>query len=603
MCNNLKIIFVLFFCSWAIAHEQETISSLSKKSHWLKLLHYSNPTLSSPKSDIISKDYFLAQDGAVNPESELKATVEAISSSQEIYCKFPSRRIWLERYGFQFPKRECPQFDEWTRGHSVKSVSLIFASGFLGNPASYFGHPLLKLNFKDERSPLDLLDTAINYGAFTPPNVNPFAYAIFGIFGGYDAGYTSTDFFFHKNNYSELELRDLWEYELKLSRPQIDELVAHLWDLNNAKIHYYFFSDNCAYRMANLLELVTNKKLLPEGLPFAIPASVFHKLEEHSLVRNTNLLESRQTRLKEKVYSLNRCEKIQLKKISQDINYIDSNEFKSQSVKEKSRVLEASMDYFSFRQVGNDDESLKEARKKILRARVSLPPGKSEWKKLSMTPPHKAQKPILTNLGYVHSETFGDIGSFRFRPAFYDIVSPDSARPPLSSLSVMDIELNATDNRLWLKSLNLISVEALNVSSTHLEGDGGYAWRFKVGVDQMNLACNTCTVPRIEVGAGKAWEVSRSFVLYAMVDPRLQTQYQGSGFVNVTPSLATLITFSNDFRINAVAGRRYYFKSDYSAENMYLVEGRIGSNRNWDMRVSFQEHVDRRYAVGLGLYW
>lgn len=603
MCNNLKVLFVLVFCSWAFAHEQETIIELSKNSHWLKLLHFSKHSFSSAKSDIISKEFFLSQDGATNPESELKATIEALSSSQEAYCRFPSRRIWLEKMGFQFAKRDCPAFDEWTRGQSVKSISLIFASGFLGNPASYFGHPLLKLNYKDERSPLDLLDTAINYGAFTPPDVGPFSYALFGIFGGYEAGYTSTDFFFHRNNYSELELRDLWEYELNLSREQIDELVAHLWDLNNARIKYYFFADNCAYRMADLLELVVKEKLLPRNLPFAIPASIFHKLYEHSLIKKTSLLESRQTRLKEKVYSLNSDEKKQIKLLTENINHINSEEFTSKPTNEKSRILETAMDYYSFRQVGNNDESLKENRKRVLKSRVALPPGKSEWKKLSMTPPHEAQRPILTQFGFFHSEAFGDAGSFRFRPAFYDIVSPDSARPPLSSLSVMDVELNATDERLWLKSLNVISVESLNVSSTHLEGDGGYAWRFKVGADQMNLACNTCLVPRFEAGIGKAWELSRSIVFYAMVDPRLQTQYEGSGFVNVTPSLATLLTFSKDFRINAVAGRRFYFKSDYSAENMYLIESRIGSNRKWDMRISFQEHVDRRYVAGVGLYW
>lgn len=598
MSNYLKLLLILCYCSWAFAQEQKHSSKLSDHPHWLKLLHFSGNN-----SDISSKDFFLAQDGATNPAAELSATVEGLQSSPEISCRYPARRMWLEKMGMSFPVQKCPDYDGWTRGHGVKSISLIFASGFLGNPASYFGHPLLKFNFKDDRSPLDLLDTAINYGAFTPPDVGPLPYAIFGLFGGYDAGFTSADFFFHKNNYSELELRDLWEYELSLSQEQVDELVAHVWEMQKAKITYYFFSDNCAYRMGDLLELVVDKEMVSKNMPFAIPSALFHKLHEYHLVKDIKLIKSRQTRMREKVMSLNREERRQLKLISKNVDHVNSEEFKSLNESERSRILEAALDYFSYRLVMDDTDELKADKKKMLQERIKLPPGKVEWKEIPQRPPHEAQRPILTQFGTFYSEKFGNAGSLRLRPAFYDLVAPDTARPPLSSLSIMDIELNATDDRLWLKSFNLISVETLNLSKTGLKGDGGFAWRFNLGADQVNLACNTCTVPRGEFGVGKAWEFSKWLVMYAMIDPRVQSEYQGSGFLSVRPNLSALITISDDFRINAVAGRRFYFNSEHTAENLYLVEGRLGSSRTWDLRINYQEHIDRRYGVGVGFYW
>lgn len=601
---NYLIIFLSFLSfSWASVHEKESIESLSQDPHWLKLLHYRERIIGKAKSDITSTDYFLSADGHTNPKKELIATIKGLKDSEEIYCRFVSRRLWLEKKGWTFPLRECPEYDEWTRGNSVKSISLIFASGFLGNPASYFGHPLLKFNFKDKRSPLNLLDTAINYGAFTPPDVNGFEYAIYGIFGGYDAGFTSADFFFHRNNYSELELRDLWEYELALTKEQVDELVAHVWDLKNAKLKYYFFDDNCAYRMSELLELVVDDELMPKRTPYAIPATLFHHLHEYGLVQNIKLLSSRQTRLIEKVRSLSQKERSQLELMISNSEQLHSNEFKSLTENERKRVLEVGLDYYSYRAVLDDDEKLKAAKRKILQERVILSTGQSKWKQIPLRPPHQAQKPVLTQLGYFQSEKFGQFGSFRFRPAFYDIVSPDAARPELSSLSIFDLELNFKRDRLWLRSFNLISVESLNVSRTGLPGDGGYAWRFKLGADQLNLACNTCTVARLEGGIGKAWIISKSFVFYIMLDPRLQTQYKGSGHISINPNISALITFSDAFRVNAAVGRRFYIDSDHSAENIYLVEGRLGSSRTWDIRLSFQEHIDRRYGLGVGLYW
>lgn len=598
MSNNLILLLIIFICSWAWAQEQENALDLSRHPHWLKLLHYTHH-----QSDINSKEFFLAKDGASNPESELKATIDALNKSPEVSCRYPARRMWLEKMGMSFPAQKCPEYDVWTRGHGVKSISLIFASGFLGNPASYFGHPLLKFNFKDDRSPLDLLDTAINYGAFTPPDVGPLPYAIFGLFGGYDAGFTSADFFFHKNNYSELELRDLWEYELSLSPDQVDELVAHVWEMQNAKITYYFLSDNCAYRMGELLELIIDQKFMSKNIRFAIPSALFHKLHEYGLVKEVKLIKSRQTRMREKVLSLNQEERRQLKLISTDIDHVKSDEFLSLNEAHRSRTLEAALDYFSYRLVTDETDELKHAKRSVLQERISLPPGKTIWKDQPQRPPHETQRPILTQFGAFYSEKFGNAGSFRLRPALYDIVSPDTGRPPFSSLSIMDVELNASDERLWLKSFNLISVETLNMSKTGLKGDGGFAWRFKVGADQVNLACNTCTVPRGEVGVGKALEISKWLVIYGMIDPRIQSQYQGSGFLSLTPSLSALITVSDDFRINAVAGRRFYFNSDHTAESMYLVEGRLGSSRTWDLRVNYQEHIDRRYGVGVGFYW
>lgn len=603
MPNYLITFLLLFSCSLAQANEQEKIRSLSQDPHWHQLLHYTRPTFGPARSSINSADYFLAKDGRSDAEAEMKATIAGLSESDKAYCRFPSRRLWLEKMGWQFPKRPCSEYETWTRQGGVKSISLIFATGFLGNPASYFGHPLLKLNFKDDRSPQNLLDTAINYGAFTPPDVGALPYAIYGIFGGYNAGFTAADFFFHKNNYSELELRDLWEYELNLRQEQIDELVAHLWDLHGATIDYYFFSDNCAFRMSEILDLVLDKKISTGNPVFTIPVSVFHRLHDAGAVKSVTLLPSRQTRLLEKFSTLGQKEKGQLKQIVLHEKHLGSSEFAAHTESEKSKVLETAIDYYSYRMVKDETPELIRARKSVLRARLGLPPVDIQWKTIKSRPPHEAQKPVLTQLGFSQSEHLGRLGSFRFRPVLYDMVSPDVGRPRNSGLSVFDLDVNFSDKRIWVKSFNLISVESLNISSTGLPSDGGLAWRFKLGAEQLNLACDTCTIARFEGGVGKALELTDSLVFFAMIDPRIQSQHSGSGHLAATPSLSTLLTLSKDLRILASAGRRFYADRDYDAENLYSVETRIGSNRNWDIRTSFQEHVDRRYALAVGLYW
>lgn len=604
MSNYLIVAILLLSCSWAKAHEHENLKKLSTDPHWLKLLHYKESFSGDFESDIKSESFFIAKNGKRNPLAELEETIKAINSSKTAYCQFPARRLWLESNGLTFEKHECEGYDEWTRGQSVKSISMIFASGFLGNPASFFGHPLLKFNFKDERSPLDLLDTAINYGAFTPPDVSPVAYAFKGIFGGYEAGFTSADFFFHTNNYAELELRDMWEYELDLKPIQIETIVAHLWEMKDAKLTYYFFSDNCAYRMSELLELVTDKKFVSRSSPFAVPSSLFHRIYEYSLFTNLKLLKSRQSRMSDKVLTLSENERFTLDQITHDTSYLISESFKTLPDDKKAKVLDAAIDYYSFRVAADKaDSGLKETRKILLKTRISLPPKSYLWNDLKQNPPHEAQRPTLTQIGFTQSEKFGRIGTFRFRPVYYDLVSPDPGRPPYSSLAVLDVELNATNERTWIKNLNLISIETLNISKTGLKGDGGFAWRLKAGADQVNLSCNTCTVPRVEFGAGKAIELSDSIVLFAMIDPRVQTHLEDYGYLSLTPSLSSIVTFSQDFRLLASAGKRYQIDEGMVPENIFNIESRIGSSRTWDLRITFQQHIDRRYGLAVGAYW
>ncbi|MEI8605051.1 DUF4105 domain-containing protein [Pseudoalteromonas sp. B160] len=63
-------------------------------------------------------------------------------------CKYPARYQWLLSQGLEFsePKVECTELIEWRDKQPIHSVSLVFASGYMSNPASLYGHMLLKLN-------------------------------------------------------------------------------------------------------------------------------------------------------------------------------------------------------------------------------------------------------------------------------------------------------------------------------------------------------------------------------------------------------------------------------------------------------------------------
>jgi hypothetical protein len=162
-----------------------------------------------------------------------------------------------------FARIACPRFDGFIRNSEVESVSIIFATGFLGNPASYYGHALLKFNYTgtDSRSPL--LDVSVNYGAILTGTDDPLTYMLKGVFGGYDGGFSHVHYYFHNHNYGENELRDLWEYRLDLPPEAVRLIVAHAWEVLGQRYTYYFFRRNCAFRMAEIVQVVDGVDITP----------------------------------------------------------------------------------------------------------------------------------------------------------------------------------------------------------------------------------------------------------------------------------------------------------------------------------------------------
>jgi len=234
-CCALIIVLV---CSLIISPCSEAQSirelELAKDPQWLALLH----TDANFKSKIKLSPFFLSPEGNVNAESELAATITALkASSSRTQCQFPARYQWLFQKLpeiKQLPKEVCPDLEEWLAALNPEKISLIFASAFVNNPASAFGHTFLRL---DQENSEDLLSYTANYSAATQGE-DALTYAFKGIFGGYDGFFSVTPYYQRVKEYSDLENRDIWEYELSLNKSEVQLLVLHLWELRNIPATY-----------------------------------------------------------------------------------------------------------------------------------------------------------------------------------------------------------------------------------------------------------------------------------------------------------------------------------------------------------------------------
>ncbi|OUS02467.1 hypothetical protein A9Q90_09295 [Gammaproteobacteria bacterium 54_18_T64] len=230
---------------------------------WRVLLHYSPALLTRGERSLVDdSEFFLAPNGKHSRQAELEATLEAFFSSEEdndqaLACRFPARLAWLRRTldidETRLPAYQCPALHKWLRKLNADGLSLIFPAALLNSPASMFGHTFLRLDRKAAQKP-DLLAWTLNFAAHAGEG-RGLGFAYKGLSGAYPGRFTLAPYYQRVKAYSEIENRDIWEYELNYSPQEVRFMLLHLWELLPAYFDYYFIDENCSYHLLALLEV------------------------------------------------------------------------------------------------------------------------------------------------------------------------------------------------------------------------------------------------------------------------------------------------------------------------------------------------------------
>lgn len=609
----IVIIFAITFpvgAARSLLGQQADLKKLAAEPYWLALLHKKN---SKSPSEIIDSGFFLS--GSDDAYIELKATIEALlapitdDENEHAQCRFIARYHWLQQQLPELkallPKVHCSLFASWSDQQQVESVSAIFASGYLGNPASFYGHILLKFNSTAEKRAL-LQQQNINFGAAVPSNENPLIYIVRGLTGGYNAVFSYGDFYRNTQTYGESELRDLWEYKLALTPAEVQQLLYHAWELIGRDYAYYFLKENCAYRMAELLELVIQQPLISKRQPYAMPISVFHRLTEiehhgQPLVAEIIQHPSRQKRLQEGYLQASEQVRNAVAVIVASNYDLAVAEYQSLSVFEQAQTLEILFNYLEFLNISDESKQRIEYKNQLLKARLRLPSGSAAPLLFEDRPPHLNTYPSLLQLSWVATEQKPAL-ELRFRATYYDLLTANRGGSSFSALSMFDLHLRQQDNRLQLYRFNLLNIENMNLSQTGLPDDGGLAWKVNFGYVPQHLACDRCQTVQLTGGLGKAWQL-RSGIVYAMQDGHVHKSFQDNGIASGDSRIGTVYNVAPNWGMQLELGYRSYFAA--GAENFlwYRLQQRFGNEQRWDMRVSIERQRSTEARFAFSYYW
>jgi hypothetical protein len=572
-----------------IAMQQE----LHTKKTWRQLIGIYSTYKFHTKSDVKSDSFFLSEDGKTNPKSELIATIDgyysAIPKNENMHpqCRFPARYLWLKRHIdldlHKNPTPNCTKYKKWIDPQTITSIQLMFVDGYLSNPASFHGHLLLRFN----TTRANLLNQTTNYGAIISANDNPIVYVTKGVLGGYDATYTDQQFYKYNHNYSNIEQRDIWAYTLQLSPDQREFLAAHNWELLGKKFSYYFFRDNCAYRIGRLLELVVTGPIVPEHIPWTLPSHIILNTTRHSHnIDSITYMPSRETKFNHAYNNLTNHSKDMFNSIHENLNF-QNDRYETLTTEEKTSLLDAFIDYNQL-QFSKTNHHLPYFNT-ILLKRLRLPASNhsQQYAKFSI---HEFQKPglIQPSISYTKNKRFGGI---RLRASNYDILSADFGRLPNNIMEMGDIKINATHNFVTLDYLTLIQVFALNTPKNRLEKNL-FSWKIHIGIDDDPVSNQPVFFTYLGIGKSR---IIQKITTYGLVAVQIQG---GPHLISWQPTIGTIASITPKLKTHA--SLVYYLTNSMpklSIDFRYL----LSKNRDIQLKFNHIHHTEIEFSHGI--YW
>ncbi len=585
-------------------------AKLASEREWHLLLHYKENLFGGHTSEQDDPGFFVSHDGKTNPQAELDATLQQFfsdelvgRSKQPAQCAFIARYHWLrERLQFddsRLPKMACERFDRWFNDFEAQSITLIFPSAYLNNPASMFGHTFLRVDQKGQTEQTRILAYTINYAAYVPPD-SGIAYPILGIFGGYSGYFSTYPYYLKVQEYRDFENRDIWEYRLNFTEQQVRRLLMHSWEFGNAAFDYFFFKENCSYHLLALLDYADpTLQLTDEFLLWTVPADTVRLIaSKPGLVSDIAYRPSRSNVLRRKRESLPLGERELAHRITQDLGELTTPAFVQLGLSKQAFLLDLASDYLRYRIETTDSPppEWKERNRAVLTARSQLRIPSEEFKVVPFAQQpelgHKTSRAAV-GAGWRNNDTFEEV---TVRAGYHDLLDREVGYTPDAQIELASLTLrhyNRAD-QTRIERATLANVLSLSPIDSVFRSP---SWKFNIGMNTIkHNSCQLCSNGVINGGIGVAaeshWLKREVFFAFMEGEANYSKAYEERHRVGGGGTAGLLADLSDRWKLMASGTYLRYVLGDQSGDFRWFVGQRYTLSQNWALRLEYN-HRDR----------
>ena len=581
---------------------------LHKTDYWYSLLHYDR-SIMGWQSVVDDKKFFLAENGKTDARAELEASLKAFCEGdvlieQHAIHRFPARLAWLLEKMPEakklFVADHSTEFEKIWKAMKPRQMKLIFPTQYMNNPSSLFGHTLL--NVEGERNN-KLLAYSINYAAVTE-ETNGMVFAYKGLLGMYPGYFSMGPYFEKVIEYSDLNMRDVWEYDLNLTEPEMRRLMMHIKEMSGIYYDYYFFDENCSYNLLFSLDVARpGLNLVKQAGGFwVLPVDTLKLVSKSEMIEDANYRASKATKVRHIADGLSNQERDLAKKMAMGLPSKEAFKQLDKSPKEhqiKILDLAAELMFINLSEGHLPQAVYKNIYLKTLAKRASL--GRQEK-------PYEYPRPIDPMLSHDSFRVGLGAGSYdgefyssySFRPAYHGLEDIWDGYARGSSIEMLKTELNYfhDEDKLRLRKLDVVTIHSYTPKDDFFKPN---AWMVSLGAESLRSSNDEDLhlTTYLDIGFGGATNVLNDFLLYGIVKPTfyLSGALESNHMITMGGEVGTIYYINSG--ISAQLSCLQAWSVSGESENHTLIESRL----NWSLSPSINLNTYLNWSDSFGHEW
>lgn len=560
--------------------------SLHEKPYWKILLHYNGD-----ESSIIDDHFFFTKDGYKNPESELNQTIKeffrtdiALDDNHPI-CKYPARLKWIKQElnisSNALPKANCDAFKTYLKKTSPHDISIIFASENVNNLMSMMGHIFLKISgIRDGVEVSHSLGYFANYSAVNTP-----AFIFGAIFSGAPGVYILEPYHKKLAEYNDHQKRSVWEYKLKFTQDQIDNLALHIWEMKRVNAKYNFITHNCGSALLYLL-YIADPKLQKIYNPLDAPIDIIKNLNDINYIKNIDVFPADNYKFRMISNNFSSNDRKIIKEFLADGNIVHFN--KLNSSQEKSNVLYGAKTILNYKLANKDlsRENYDLLYKKIEPIAENLPPNNLLY---YVKNPLNKSKSSRLSLGYKNQGNDKNVVNFGFYPVYNNLNGNNSEYFNEFELQLMNLEGNyyTEHKKVRIDNIDLIKIKNIISYDSLINGLSG---SFKINMERERFDSKSNKMfPNLNFGIGIGEEFfGKNILLYSMINFGY-SHFQSHDIAYSNPE-AGIIFKENKFGKLTSKYTKYFSSNSYKYHEIIALDQTFFVKENNDIVLSFKNN-------------
>jgi hypothetical protein len=392
--------------------------------------------------------------------------------------------------------------------------------------------------------------------------------------GGYPGLFALVPYQEKLSEYRSLENRDLWEYRLNLTQEETARMVEHVWELKQIKFDYFFFDENCSYRLLELLQVARPSLRLTEQFPLtAIPTDTVKAVKEAGLVESIEYRPSRERELLSRAEPLNPEEQQWVLKVSADQKQLQEPAFKAQPKDRQALIIDAAYRLERYRANGQERDPARAQRSfELLRAINQNPAPELDIPQPGLPEDGHESRTWQAGIGTRGDKAFGEYG---LRMAYHDLNDNAESFPLGAQIEILQMKLRQYEGNHWqFQQLDLATIRSLTPRNELLQP---LSWQVTGGLERVPGKHDDETlVSHVNGGGGGTWQLGEDMLGFALGTVRVEHNNDFAEFIAPAAGFNTGVLWKNPLGNFSLETKGDFFTNGEVRRNISL-------NQQWEL--------------------